>query len=270
MISLFLNLTFGFFIQVLPFAFLIFSLTFFLSYHRNKQIFMSLSIFLTIESLIFGFISLQIVRYFPPNETRMLVINLLFLICVTILAIYYFICFRKNKQMTKKIFCLFSGSTYAVFSTSISNLLFNIFFPDLPFKYYPYSIEYDIIYLIISLFLIAVLYVFIKIFYFPMHEIIQQIDFRYFAALSCLLFFLVTIISNFLDIFYLKDNINIFLLFTLFFTIFLIYIICLLLLHSFYEKIIVQNQLQQMKQTVALSQQQFNHISKHIELHRKF
>ena len=257
-------------IQVLPFAFLIFSLTFFLTHTKNKQIFISLFMFLTIESLIFGFTSLEIVIHFPPNETRMFIVNIFFLICVIILAIYYFVCFRKNKQMAKKIFCLFSGSTYAVFSTSISNLLFNILFPDLPLKYYPYAIESDIIYLVISLFLIAFLYLFIKKFYFPIHEIIQQIDFRYFAALSSLLFFLVTIISNFLDIFYLKNSTNIFLLFTLFFSIFLIYIICLLLLHSFYEKIIVQKQLQQMKQTVALSQQQFNQISKHIELHRKF
>lgn len=263
----FLNFTLGFFIQILPLTCLVVYPLPPSETSAKKRVVITFLRIMLAESLLFGLACLLLMKAVPPGMIRLNLADVLFLLCLSPQAVYYF---RKLiSPLAEKVFLLFFGLIWGNFAASVSNLLYDYLFPDVIGNYMPYSPESDLILFVFGSLTAVFALLFLKRFYLPVREMASRREFFYFSLLSIILFLVIGSGLAFLNFDYFDNPMMLFLFFALFVAITIIFLICLLLFQAAQEKFIAQNQLLQIQNNQKLNQEQYEKIYGMMEQNRQ-
>ncbi len=264
---IFLRLSAGFLLQVIPFAILAFY-----PYHEQLRFPKKRSVLLTLVLLLglaalFAGCGCYLQSILPPNHTLFQAVNIVFLLCLLpCLAWYlYLVTVIWQKKLFVFSFALTSGLIISSINTTIcTRYLSSDAYDGLPYR------GWGLLVLAVLTFLLLPLFLFILAKYYrPVEKDLTPKECTYLAGFPLLLFLLLTVGLSFIEYDFLYNPMSMFLFFALFILVLVIYLIFFKMMYLSYEKLHSQHDADQSRHLLSIQEEQYRHICANIENSRR-
>lgn len=263
-----IRLSIGFFLQVFPCAYLcIMPFDSFTISRRVKILTYGLIILMTLAFAVSG---TYIKHSFNNPDTVFTLTNAVFMLLFACCAAFYFITVKA--PLPQKILVICFVAIYAFFVSLISTVIWN-YFTNIVYgsdfiEDNPYSLRYDVVLLIFTIFSFMYARRLIKKYIIPLLEVLDIHDLMYMSAISAILLVLLSLCFTFMRNEFIKGPISLFISLTLCIAIAGIYIVIFLFVKRMKETQELRMRLLKSEHTSDMAQEQYSHILEMIESQR--
>lgn len=264
---IFLRLSAGFLLQVIPFAVLaLYPYGDKLRFSKKRTVLLTLWLLLALAALFAGCgYYLQILL--PPNHTLFQAVNVVFLLCILPCLGWYL--YVVSGIWQKKLFVFSYALTAGLVINSINNAICTLLVTSVHYDGLPYHAQELVILAILTALLLPLFWVVLAKYYLPLERGLTPKECTYLAIHPLLLFLLLAAGLSFIEYDFLYNPMSLFLFFSLFILVLVIYLIFFKMMLLSYEKLRSQHAADQARHLLSIQEEQYRHICTSIENSRR-
>jgi len=264
---IFLRLSVGFLLQVIPFAVLaLYPYCKQLRFSPKRSVLLTLWLLLGLAALFAG-CGCCLQSMLSPDHTLFQAVNIVFLLCLFPCLGWYLYLVPGIWQ--KKLFVFSFALTGGLVINSINNAICTLFVSPVLYDGLPYH-GWELVSLAVLTGLLLPLFWFVLARYYrPVEKELTPRECTYLAMLPLFLFLLLTVGLSFIDYEFLYNPMSLFLFFALFILVLVIYLIFFKMMYLSYDKLRSQNAESQAQHLLAIQEAQYRHVCTSIETSRR-
>lgn len=264
---IFLRLSVGFLLQVIPFAVLaLYPYGDKLRFSKKRTVLLTLWLLLAL-AILFAGCGCYLHLLLPPNHTLFQAVNVVFLLCILPCLGWYL--YVVSGIWQKKLFVFSYALTAGLVINSINNAICTLFATSVHYDGLPYHAQELVILAILTGLLLPLFWIVLARYYRPVEAALTPKECTYLATLPLFLFLLLAAGLSFIEYDFLYNPMSLFLFFSLFILVLVIYLIFFKMIYLSYEKLRSQHDADQARHLVSVQKAQYHHICDSIENSRR-
>lgn len=264
---IFLRLSVGFLLQVIPFAVLAFyPYCKQLRFSPKRSVLLTLWLLLGLAALFAG-CGCCLQSMLPPDHTLFQAVNIVFLLCLLPCLVWYL--YLVTVIWQKKLFVFSFALTSGLIINSINNAICTLLAAPALYDGLPYRGQVLVSLAVLTLLLLPLFLFILAKYYRPVEAELTPKECTYLAGLPLFLFLLLAAGLSFIEYDFLYNPMSLFLFFALFILVLVIYLIFFKMMYLSYEKIHSQHDVYQARHLLSIQEEQYRHICASIESSRR-